>query len=250
MKIQVEFVDLSGRNRFSPVELEDTQLPPSFEVDTTMHFGDLRFQVKRAEPADFRKTGCLRVELWPIDSIELDQILCSIPSIAEALPEIRPPWGPGCLVLNEDDWRQIELVSAHRRDEVERELAGVRRIFAEERHGEGFRTLHVRKLEHPIEKLTVRELEAALPPRERFLGLTFRDAEGRVPDGFAWTTERGTVVYGEARDGQVVTACLEPQGNEPGLSGLADVLLVDWCAARVVNPDDLEGYEPGYRSIR
>lgn len=255
MQIKVTFVDLSGRYQLSEVEMDESQLPATFELDTTMHFGELQFQVRSARPVDFRKTGALRLEMWPVESIEPAKILFSIPSLADRLPPLAPPWEPGCYQLHEDDWRQIELVDAERHQEIEHELRCVSDILSNQRQGEGFKTVHVRQLEHPLAgvSLTLAELEQALPPERRSRGLTLRGEEGVIPDGYAYATRGGLVVFGQAPEGRVSTVCLQLPGPAEGLPALMEkhgLVLIDWCAARRVDPNRLEDDDPGYPSNR
>lgn len=222
MKIRVEFVDVTGRYRFSEVEMDDTQLPPSFEPSTEMHLGDLDFVVVRAEPADFRKTGFLRLELHPYEQIDPSTLLCSLPTVHGSLPPLAP-WRPDCLVLLEDDWRQIELVTPL--TVIDQELAGVRQILESERVGVGFRTLHVRELPEPL-TLSLGALEQFYPSLRRYAGVTFRGAEGVVQDGFAWESKDGLVVYGRVPGGAV--SCVGLRTVAPPPPGL---VTVDWCRA-------------------
>ncbi len=244
VSIRVEFVDISGKHQLPIVDVESEQLPASFELHTVMHLGELDFQVMKAEPADFRKTGSLRLELIPIETIDPANILFSLPTLSNELPPAEAPWKPQCLGLHEDDWRQIELISQQRLPEAERELAAIRRV-KDLFNGSGYPELHVRKLAAPLEgaSLSLTELANALPAARGGAGICFREIEASVSDGFAWRTQGGLLVFGTAPEGKVHTLCIEPPGRDgAALAELArrhGLVLADWCAPRLVEPGEL-----------
>lgn len=252
MSIRVEFVDVSGKYQLPTVDLESEQLPASFELHTVMHLGELDFQVMKAEPADFRKTRSLRLELIPIEMIDPAGILFSVPTLSNELPPANEPWKPQCLGLHEDDWRQIELISQERRAEAQRELDAIRRVKSLF-NGSGYPELHVRQLAAPLEgaSLSLNELSSALPAARGGAGICFRETEVSVSDGFAWRTQGGLLVFGTAPEGKVHTLCLEPPGKDgAALAELArrhGLVLADWCATRMVEPGELAEFvsQPG-----
>ncbi|GMU56888.1 MAG: hypothetical protein AMXMBFR33_60340 [Candidatus Xenobia bacterium] len=247
MRIRVEFVDVSGKYQLPVVDVESDQLPASFELHTVMHLGELDFQVMKAEPADFRKTGSLRLELLPIESVDPGSILFSLPTLSNELPPAGEPWKPQCLGLHEDDWRQIELLSEERRPEAEREMDAIRRVKGLF-NGTGYPELHVRQLAAPLEGASLRltELASVLPAARAGAGICFREVEASVSDGFAWRTQGGLLVFGTAPEGRVHALCIEPPGRDgAALAELArrhGLVLADWCATRLIEPGELADF--------
>jgi hypothetical protein len=255
--IRVRFVAASNESDqvIAESELMPEALPERFDEETRLHLGNETWEVLRAEPparADWLRTGALTLTLRRVahPTVAARDILYSLPTLCERLPEVEAlPGGGGepplLLRMHEDHWRQVELVSRTHTALVHEELAAIERI-RRECSGPGFRDVHVRK--QPSSPLvdchvTTAILERALPAAEPFDGVGFEAGQGgapagRVTGGFAYAS--GEVrVYGVSAEGVAMCLALDkaPPTLPAALKGLlADhgLLLVDWCAARVL----------------
>ncbi|MFY1669796.1 hypothetical protein ACN27G_07525 [Plantactinospora sp. WMMB334] len=266
--VRVVFIDADTGARIGRTELPLGQLPESFQPATTLELADATWAVERAEPptaAQFAATGTLTLTLRRIESVPADDILYSLPTLCATLPAVAAaPAGADRLELHEDDWRQVELVSADLGDEVHAELRTVRRSFEEHarRDGQGrihgfqgihVRTRPVRPLSRPVSRNRLLNL---LPPDVRDLGgIGFRGQRGIVPSSFAVAVGR-VRLYGLADGDSVAVLAVKAEPDpapqpapQPGLvSGLeramqeADLLLVDWCRVAVVGPGSVGDY--------
>lgn len=255
--VLVEFRDGAGGQVIASSAMPADRLPDTFEVDTVLHMGATLYRVMRAEPAnaaDFVAAGRLVLTLAPVESVPARDILYSLPTLDGALPASDVPAPGGRWVLHEDDWRQVELVSAALEDAVRAELAAIHRIHAECAQRSGFTDLHVRR--GPASPLVpppgMDAVRAALPAHARNLGgVGFRDAPGIIGGSFAWEAG-GVTAYGVEVRGTVPVLGLHPAGaaGDPGplgagLAGLAathGLLLVDWCRCVAVPPEGVAGY--------
>lgn len=241
--IRVEFMDPEGKPLFQPVSLPIEQLPASFELDTQMHLGDQDFEVVRAEPArpdQVAPGGSLRLWLRRVHAIDPGELLYSLCTLNDTLPETPSPEPQGRVFrLHEDDWRQAEWISSAKREAIELELEDIRRIQTEHRVGVGFDQLHIRRrIEQPLAGVSIRlpELRELLP--ESFAGLGFLNTSGCVENGFALGD--GPLIYGIAPRDRVEVLCLGHPRRED-LVRLAErwpdeVVWVDWCRGVCLPP--------------
>ncbi|WP_422770353.1 hypothetical protein ACN28C_27185 [Plantactinospora sp. WMMC1484] len=262
--VRVVFIDADTGARIGRTELPVGQLPETFQPATTLELADATWVVERAEPptaAQFAATGALTLTLRRIESVPVDDILYSLPTLCATLPAVAAaPAGADRLELHEDDWRQVELVSADLGDEVQAELRTVRRSFEEHARRDeqgrihGFRGIHVRTrpvrpLSRPVSRNRLLNL---LPPGARDLGgIGFRGQRGIVPSSFAVAVGR-VRLYGLTDGDSVAVLAVKAEPDpapQPGLvTGLArvmqeaDLLLVDWCRVAVVGPGSVGDY--------
>jgi len=211
-------------------------LPEAFAVATTLHLGDRDWSVERAEPAtraEYVAARRLRLVIREIQRVDPKTILFSLPTLENALPPMRDG-NSDAVRLHEDDWRQLELVTAELEPAIEAELAAIRVIHAE-RDGVGFRRLHVReRIPDPLIGTNI-AFEAVRRGRRRDLG--FVGSASIIVGGFAFEVGDGAI-YGREDGGHVVV--LGAWRAEPNL--LVDVarvhrlVIVDWCAARTSRP--------------
>src|SRR5688572_21762880 len=116
--IRVTFYSADTGQVFATSEIPASSLPESFLVATTLHLGDEDWEVVSADPPtaeEFRKTGALSLRLRRVARMDPNEILYSLPTLSDAIPETDPgsrASGRRVLRLHEDDWRQIELISA------------------------------------------------------------------------------------------------------------------------------------------
>ncbi len=150
--------------------------------------------------------------------------------------------GGHAIVLAEDDWRQLELVSRALAAESDAEIASIRAIHEQERASVGWRKLHVRKRPDPpiVSALTLDAIDRA------FGGLTFGGVSfggSLIVSGFSFRGD-GLQCYGTVEAGKVTVLGIDQVLPEPlgdALAGIArefDLDLVHWCRCARVSWDD------------
>lgn len=244
-KITVTFVDDTTSETFATVELPPADLPETFELETTLHLGDADWSVISAEPStrtEYSKSGKLTLRLHRIEQIDLADILFSLPSICDRLPDVGEDPADDACVLTEDDWRQQELVSRTLAAETDAEIDSIRAIHEEESASVGWKKIHVRKRPDPpiASTLTLQDLDRV------FGGVAFQGVSfGRYPivSGFSFQAD-GLQCYGTEEDGKVtVLGIVQEFPESPGdaLSQIArefDLELVHWCRCARASWDD------------
>lgn len=262
--VAVEFVDASTGQSFARSDIPAEQLPATFTVDTTLTLAGESWSVVRADPptaAEFCVSGRLVLTLSRVTYVLPHDILYSLPTLCDRLPAVAPATSDlDRLQLHEDDWRQVELISAGLADVVATELAAVRRVYEE--HAvtgpdggiSGFRSLHVRSAPAAplIPPLPQPELRQMLPAQRTYAGVGFVGAPGTTIDSFAFGY--GPInVYGLAPEGAVAVLGLQISGPrsdafDDTAAGLADIMractltLVDWCRCTMVGADSVGAY--------
>jgi hypothetical protein len=249
--IHVEFIDAVSGAHFAQTDIPADQLPASFEARTTVNLEGQEWEIVAAVPvtrAEFEQTGNLRLTLSKITSAVISprDILFSLPTICDFIPGIAPgssKLGKQVLELHEDDWRQIELITAAQRSEIDAGLAAVLAIYEREREPSGaFRKLHLRKeVADPLAgcNLPLAKPSRYFPSLTPLDGIAYRDVAGLVEGGFAFRSPSGLCLYGVQTAGAVTTLGLDLQqirdAIEEDARSLAalmrdhDLCLVDWC---------------------
>lgn len=258
--IRVQLVDFDKRSTFASEYMEPERLPASFEAETTMHRNGEDWLVLEARPmtaAEFCETGELTLVLRKVEKAafaDSDKILFSLPTITNAGPSIAPDTSKlekETVELHEDDWRQVEWVSEEFVGDIEAELNAIRLIHEREREEYGFRKIHVReRIATPLagRSITIEALKAAMGEHAVALdGVSVQGVAGIVTDSFAIRLFSSIEIYGIAPGGRVeVLGFQNVQTNNVGdadVKKLAEfaatngLLLVDWCAARVIQPE-------------
>ena len=265
-KIHVTFVDARTGKVFAQSKLPADSFPESFHLETTLHIGDEDWSVVEAEPqtrAEYSKTKKLTLRLLRIEFAPFDDIIFSLPSICDTLPPLcETPRGASDLLLNEDDWRQLELVSRAKYAAIELQFAAIRQIHEEQSvEGGGWREVHIRTEPSPAitSDLHMDDIRRAFDGIGRLAGLAFgrpgSTAETHlVADGFSVSCNDGLSIYGVAPSGRVDTLGVVETHHEstPGCSmsalvELADVYaldLVQWCRCQQESPTI-----PGFRKL-
>ena len=178
------------------------------------------------------------------DALMMDPktLLYSLPTICDPIPATQPgsPAGPH-QALHEDDWRQIEFVTAPNCEHIESKLAQLGDFKEQHRRGPGFTDVLIRA-EHPITLESVAFSSAELP-RLPESALTL--GGGIVPGGFALGEGGDWLIYGQrSPDGLVLNLAVSPGHRGPpseafvrALSEIAAgrFLLVDWYAGAIVD---------------
>jgi len=245
--IQVLFFEVGAVKPFAQSELPVEQLPDTFQIETTLHIGNDDWMVSEAIPsskAEFRKTGKVTIRLFKPTKLTVppSTILYSLPTITDDAPAlVNAPSLENVLVVHEDDWRQVELVSATDVQAVQSEVASVRQILDTQRvANSGYRSIHVRKLiPEPLlsVSLSLVDLKRAFGTSHEYTGVAFSKAAAIIVGGFAFRSSNGWIVWGQSKpDGTILAACFRlEQGPNPATdAGLAtllssrQLLFVDW----------------------
>jgi hypothetical protein len=265
--VHVRFYDQATGGRFAESRVPAGQLPQSFEARTTLHLNDVDWEVVEARPAtsaEFRRSGKLTLILRRVVTAAVDpgELLFSLPTIAnDALPPVVPGSSKldvHTIEIHEDDWRQVEWVSASAGDAIAAELEAVRRIYDQERQGVGFKKLHLRRaIPVPLagRSFSLADLRSALGPAATWLaGFAYLGVAGVVDSSFAVRLISSIEIFGLAPGGAVQAVCFAntrtnnvPRPDVENLAGFAaahDLVLVDWCAAAAVSPtgEEYAGY--------
>jgi hypothetical protein len=256
--VRVVFVDADTGASVAQTDSPPEQLPESFEAHTTVNVQGQEWEILSAVPvtrAEFVASGELRLNVRKVSLQKMPpgELLYSLPTICDGIPGIAAgtsKLSKRVLELHEDDWRQIELVSAAYSDEVRACLAKIDRIYEKERTpGGAFNKVYVREeLAAPIAAgaLTPAALMSYFPSGvTSYDGLAYRGVAGLIGAGFAFGTAASLVLYGVAPAGLVTTVGLVLDGVASDLEAdarsLANVLraneltLVDWCRVQVVD---------------
>lgn len=244
-KIAVTFIDDATGAAFGNTELPPTDLPESFEIETTLHLGDVDWSVVHAEPRtrqEYTKSGSLTLRLRRVEKIDINKILFSLPSICDRLAEVGQDAlvGDEC-VLAEDDWRQLELVSRQFAAESDAEIEAIRRIHEHENAGVGWREVHVRRRPDPpiAAPLTRKDIDRVFGGRVLFRGVSYRDASSPIVSGYSFRAADGLQCYGIEEGGRVTVLGIvqdastsPPARSAEALAQIArefDLDLVHWC---------------------
>ena len=245
-KIKVEFVESGKDKPFSVSMVPIGQLPESFEVATTLDIADKKWSVVDATPkhkSDFERSGKLRVVLSPVQMMNPQDILFSLPTINDRMCVLQKTNSlDGMLVIHEDDWRQVEFVSEKLLGVVETEITSIRAIYETKRKGAGFTRVHVRKLiETPIDDgvIAYPALKNLFTISKEFSGFGIYSHMAVAERGFAFETKNGLRFYGVlSPKGKVVFLCL---ANTDGFADKCGDIVktfhlvgVDWCKCQTI----------------
>ncbi|HGM5491681.1 TPA: hypothetical protein ACKP1B_003342 [Serratia fonticola] len=249
--VEVTFIELGKDQAFGVSSVPVDQLPDTFEINTTLHLGNVDWQVVEARPAtkaEFRETGKLTVWLAKQEICHIDpaKVLFSLPTISNDMAMVEEVSSlENVLVLHEDNWRQFEFLSVSLHELVQQEIQDILAIYHTQREASGFKQIHVRKrIAEPLLNvaLPLESLAQAFGVEKRFSGVAFNNAAATIINGFAWQTDRGWIFWGQtdAQGNLVVLCLLPPQDVDAALMAkkiddfvLAnDLLLIDWVNVR------------------
>ena len=143
--IRVEFINVDTGKVFTTSDVSPENLPDTFAINTTMHLGLEDWEVVSAEPThknDFLKTHKLRLVLRKVVLMDPKKILFTFPSICNYLGELTvEPRTGNELIIHEDNWRNIEIVSRKFENDVDSDLREIFKVHQEERVSAGFKRL-------------------------------------------------------------------------------------------------------------
>ncbi|CAI1731845.1 TPA: hypothetical protein ACSTJ0_000216 [Serratia fonticola] len=249
--VEVTLIELGKDEAFGVSQVPVDQLPDTFEINTTLHLGDVDWQVVEARPAtkaEFRETGKVTVVLAKQEIFNIDpaNVLFSLPTISNDMAIVEAVSSlDNVLVLHEDDWRQFEFLSAGLNELVQQEIQDILAIYHTQREESGFKQLHVRRrIAEPLPgvALQLESLAQAFQIEKRFSGVAFNNAAATIVNGFAWQTGSGWIFWGQTdTQGNLVVLCLlPPQDADAAIMAnkiddfvLANnLLLIDWISVR------------------
>lgn len=246
--VRVVFVDAGTGTPMGQSPVPADQLPASFEANTSLQLGGVTWLVESADPPtapQYLEAGELTLTLRRVETAAPGDILYSLPTICADTPAADAATGRGRrLELHEDDWRQVELVSAALTDSVEEQFDAVRRIHDEHTRRDaegrliGFTAIHARaQPARPLPAtMSLRGLRTVAPS---FSGVVaFQGRPGEVPGSFTLDAAPD-ILYGLA-EGDIVTVLGVASTPHPtalrAIMTTFDLVLVDWCRCEIVRP--------------
>lgn len=234
-KVNVIFMNKDG-DALGQTEIDAEQLPDTFAVATTLHMGADDWEVISADPLtkdEFVQTGKLQLIISRVDKAAADEILFSMPTIANALPETcnTADDDDEPVELHEDMWRQNEFLSKALESQAEAELETIKTIWGKHSikgdNYTAFSKCHLRKIGEPELDIMMDDLaeliKSELPVPLKLSG-TF------VKNGFALKAESG-LYYGISDKGHISVLCAETDDAEiiRQIAERFDVMFVSWC---------------------
>lgn len=247
--VAVSLVDEATGDTLATSHIPIAQLPDTFALDTTLDVAGQKYVVVRADPlskADFARDRKLTLHLRKVESVNPEDILFSLPTLCgAALPDTAPGKSPGgVVVLHEDDWRQVEMVSLTHAAAISAELADIQAILTGHAGPRGgWKKLHVRdRITSPLPaSLTWKHLLSRLGRTDPLGAIAVGDPRSLVRGAVAASMRNGAVIWGVERNGALTALCLQngwlaSPTTVVTLKRVADELglaIVDWCRCRV-----------------
>ncbi|ATL46642.1 hypothetical protein COR50_05280 [Chitinophaga caeni] len=210
--VVVHFIDIDSGETFASSNVPISQLPESFEKQTTLNIGEDEWQVIDANPllaSVFKETQQLTLKLKKIEKLDPRDTLYSIPTISSELPNLaeKAPFPDFTLYLHEDEWRQKEFIHPKKLVIAGEEVDEIKEIWMNEskeidEDHRAFKRIHVRKLiGTPNLYIPLFELAKLLNAGEPG-SVAFQGIEGFVENGFALETGNSKY-YGLVENGVV-----------------------------------------------
>ncbi|HEY0255181.1 MAG TPA: hypothetical protein VGC41_26820 [Kofleriaceae bacterium] len=215
--VHVVFIDARSKETIGVTDIAPESLPETFELETQLSIAGKPWSVQSATPttrAEYTRTGQLRIELAEIVMMDPRRILFSLPTIEDGQPALVAGDLGGGLNLDEDSWRQIELVDPKYQAAIDAERDEIHRVISE-RQGAAFPRLHVRKqIPSPL------EIPDALPGKRRHLAISGM----LVVDGFSIDN----TIYGRSTNGVITELCATNAAAIAPFAQTYGLVLVDW----------------------
>jgi len=245
--VQVTFIDVTTGTTIGTSNMPPNQLPETFEVATTMHLDNEDWTVVEAVPKhskEFIEIGHLSLKLKKVEALDPNNLLYTIPTIANELPEKTDtsPYSDFVYSMHEDDWRQNEFLQQSARTLIDIELQKIKEIktYHQKEVGDAmvaFASCHVRdSIGMPDLKVALADLQAKLGPSTMGgLKISGQYAE----DGFALKTE-ATTYFGTIENGTITQLCIgefsEASPNEfRKIIDSFQLVLVGWVNCQVID---------------
>lgn len=267
--IRVSFIDNKSGDLFATSDMPIEQLPKSFEAETTMYISNEAWKAVKAEPItseEFAVTKQLSLYLDKInvEKINASEILYSIPTINDEIPEIAvnsSKLDKNVFEIHEDAWRQVEVIPDERQDIVDINFGEIAKIYEGQSKDVddliAFKEIYVRKgFNNPLKErgIPLESVKQLFGDNIWFYeGLAYVGVAGIIEKGFAFKTESSMVVYGCVENSMVTTLCINTEtvqnDFEDDVASLYsllseyDLCLVDWCKMAKVTADTEEVYQ-------
>jgi hypothetical protein len=247
LSIQVTFIDALTGKTLGDSNVPLSQLPETFEVDTTLHLGADDWQVKEAIPVhskDFKQTKSVQLKIQKVEYIDINEVKFTIPTLSKEVPEIssNSPYQGFELLLHEDDWRQSEFLTSDSLPRIDIETNAISEIWknhhTDMKAYNSFTKIHVRD--------TIGEPNLSIPLKTLLLFLEYNqigqlkiDRQGFVKNGFALKTNH-SVYYGTIQNEIVKELCIK-EHTEESLQEILKItqnfslIFVDWYNRRVIS---------------
>ena len=243
--ILVEFYEDNNESPFASSDIPKDQLPDTFKIETKLAIAGQNWSVTNAMPEtkeEFIKSGKLKIYLKKIETVDPKDILFSMPTINNDLCEIIDCETQNLYLINEDDWRQIELIEEINSDNINEELAGIENIYKNHYvEGVGFNKIFIReKVEAPLSgnKISLDALKQELNVTKNYDGFSFYNANGMAKNSFAFEIENSLIVYGLTSGNHVIFLCIS--GTNALSNSLLDfmkktnLVCVNWCKMEII----------------
>lgn len=252
--VMVTFINRADYSIIGRSELSSDQLPETFALNTVMHLGDEDWEVLSAEPSDkisFVQTGELILTMQRIEQMNPADILFSLPTISNELPEFSDITFSVNFthILREDDWRQCEFFDIHQKDKILSELTKIEVLKNDHQKStqsdlRAFNKIHVRDLQE-VPELSFSLMAFLSQLQISDVGaIRFEDHEQYIAQGFAVET-LSNMFYGilglncegsTGLDNLVVRVLgVQPKSDDrEEISQLLqnfNLMYVDWCDA-------------------
>lgn len=223
-----------------------SNLPETFEKETTLHIADCDWEVVQAEPVtarEFISSGELKLTIKKVISVSPQELRFSLPTIAGKLPALSENYSHEGIIadMHEDNWRQCEFLPASVMGGIHEEMRKVVEIWdkhsSQENGYTSFENCHVRTIGDTDLNIDINELKALMNV----------SGSGPVKIGGNWVEngfmlEDGSVnaaYYGIMKDGAVSSLCIDSvnDGNLlqiKTICGKFSLVAVDWCRCRII----------------
>lgn len=249
-KIEVWFIDETTGKEIGKAEMEPKDLPETFSRSTTMRLEGQEWEVKEAIPAnaaDFIQSGQLVLKLARIGMVNLDELLYTLPSIADRLPQLVdvPPFAGPLLSITEDDWRQAEFLDKSVFPLIDMEIERIQDIW--DNHCvpgaeiTGFKQCVTRDIVGDQEMELNYSILCNLLDIRNPGSIRLGDQAGFVAQGFSFETATN-VYYGILNGDQVVRLCIvqvSAEGTEEiqRITKAFDLIFVAWYRGQLIVED-------------
>lgn len=259
MDIHVTFVDADTDRTLASQAIPATQLPDRIDIHTTVRLGDDEWEIVEADlvtRSEFERSGslCLRMRRRQAVTLDPRQIRFSTPTLCSELPPLddRASSVPaGVFELHEDDWRDVELVSIHCKQQIDANFAAIRQVYERSGDGVGFTEVHVRREPRtPLlgSDVTLDDIFLAFGTQlTAFPGLRIRGAPGLVARGFAFATQ-SLRFYGHSTATSLASIGVDPWKATGDVTAEADALtklmtrhhltVIVWRQCRQIDDND------------
>ena len=251
-KVKTTFIDDETGSTIGVTRMVAEDLPETFEIQTTMHIGDVEWEVVSARPqtrTQYAKSRCLTLRLRKMEWIDPASILYTLPSICDGIPALGDkPFSTDDCMLHEDDWRQLELVARQHGEEIEEQIFAIRQIHEHHSVDLGWNSVHCRsKPDPPIPaSFDVQDICRFFGSNAPIRGVTYTGAQTTIATGFSIKPCDGLTLYGlSPNDGVTVLGIMNetrktvPDAAIANLSLLAreyELDLMRWCRCQRAAP--------------